>query len=89
VILGTGLERPPLDANRVLLNELVVTGGYTYDATGIADALALLASGAIPAELLIEPADVPLEGMLAAMRELSGGRVAGKVMVAPGARGAA
>jgi threonine dehydrogenase-like Zn-dependent dehydrogenase len=89
VILGTGMERPPLDANRVLLNELVVTGGYTYDATGLADALALLASGAIPADLLIEPADVPLEGMLPAMRELAAGRIAGKVMVAPGARAAA
>jgi threonine dehydrogenase-like Zn-dependent dehydrogenase len=88
VILGTGMERPRLDANRVLLNELVVTGGYTYDATGLADALALLASGALPTELLIEPDDVPLEGMLAAMEALAAGRVGGKVMVAPGARAA-
>ena len=88
VILGTGMERPRLDANRVLLNELVVTGGYTYDATGLADALALLASGALPTDLLIEPDDVPLEGMLAAMEALAAGRIGGKVMVAPGARAA-
>lgn len=87
VILGTGLERPALDANRVLLHELVVTGGYTYDATGLSDALELLASGALPTDLLIERDDVALEGMLDAIRELAAGRIAGKVMVAPGARG--
>jgi threonine dehydrogenase-like Zn-dependent dehydrogenase len=86
VVLGSGMERPRLDANRVLLNELCVTGAYTYDETGIAGALALLASEALPTGLLIEPEDVPLEGMLAAMQELAAGRIGGKVMVAPGAR---
>jgi threonine dehydrogenase-like Zn-dependent dehydrogenase len=86
VILGTGMERPSLDANRVLLNELVVTGGYTYDATGLGDALELLASGSLPTGLLIEDGDVPLEGMLAAMHALAAGRIGGKVMVAPGGR---
>ncbi len=88
VILGTGTERPPLDASRVLLCELVVTGGYTYDANGLSDALELLASGALPTELLIEREDVPLEGMPSALHALAAGRIGGKLMVSPGARSA-
>lgn len=84
VILGTGMERPQLDTNRVLLNELVVTGAYNYDEGGFAAALELLASGRLPLDLLIEAADVPLEGMVEAMRGLAAGHIGGKVLVAPG-----
>jgi threonine dehydrogenase-like Zn-dependent dehydrogenase len=83
VILGTGLDPPGLDPNRMLLNELVVTGAYAYDEDGIADALELLASGRLPTRLLVESPDVPLEGLLEAMQGLVGGRIAGKVLVAP------
>ncbi len=83
VIVGTGMEKPRLDVNRVLLNELSVTGAYSYDADGFRDALALLASGALPTQLLIEPEDVPLPGMLAVMRRLVAGEVGGKVMIVP------
>lgn len=82
-IVGTGMERPRLDPNRVLLNELTVTGCYEHDAHGFEDALALLASGALPTELLIEPADVRLDGLLPAMHDLVAGRLAGKVLVQP------
>ncbi len=82
-IVGTGMERPKLDPNRVLLNELTVTGCYEYDTTDFEDALALLASGALPTQVLIEAADVPLEGLLPAMHDLAAGRLAGKVLVQP------
>jgi (R,R)-butanediol dehydrogenase/meso-butanediol dehydrogenase/diacetyl reductase len=83
VILGTGMEKPRLDANRVLLNELVVTGAYNYDANGFEAALGLLASGRLPTGLLIEGEDVTLDGLLDAMRGLVAGRIAGKVLVDP------
>jgi (R,R)-butanediol dehydrogenase/meso-butanediol dehydrogenase/diacetyl reductase len=82
-IVGTGMERPRLDCNRVLLNELVVTGAYNYDENGFDAALALLASGKLPTGLLIEPDDVPLVGMLDAMEGLEAGRIGGKVLVVP------
>jgi (R,R)-butanediol dehydrogenase/meso-butanediol dehydrogenase/diacetyl reductase len=87
VLLGTGIAKPPLDASRLLLNELSLTGAYTYDENGIADALALLASGALPSALLLEAQDVPLEGILPAMHALAEGRIAAKVLVAPAAGG--
>lgn len=85
VILGTGMERPQLDPNRVLLNELVVTGAYNYDESGFDDALALLASGNLPTQDLIHPRDVGLDGLFSAMEALVAGRIGGKVLVAPGA----
>jgi threonine dehydrogenase-like Zn-dependent dehydrogenase len=86
VLVGTGMKRPRLDHNRILLNELVVTGAYTYDEDGMADAIALLGSGRLPTDWLIEPQDVPLEGMLAAMERLATGEIPAKVMVIPGTR---
>jgi len=83
VLSGTGLKRPQLDSIRVILNELVVTGAYTYDAGGFERALDLLASGRLPTDLLIHPHDVPLAGLKNAMVELVAGRIGGKVLVAP------
>ncbi len=84
VVLGTGMEPPRLDTNRVLLNELVVTGAYEYDENGFDDALELLASGDLPTDLLIEATDVGLDDLLGAMQGLAAGRIGGKVLVAPG-----
>jgi 2-desacetyl-2-hydroxyethyl bacteriochlorophyllide A dehydrogenase len=83
VLVGAGIEPPRFDPNRILLNELVITGAYTYDHDGFAKALALLASGRLPVDDLLEPDVVPLEGMLDAMRDLAAGRLAGKVLVQP------
>jgi threonine dehydrogenase-like Zn-dependent dehydrogenase len=83
VLSGTGAERPSLDVHRVLLNELVVTGAYCYDDRGVEDALSLLASGALPTDLLIHPDDVPLDDILEAVRRLGEGRIGGKVLVVP------
>jgi len=83
VLVGTGMRRPRLDTNRVLLNELTVTGAFEYDDGGLAEALALLATGALPVEQLAEPGEVPLDGLLPAMQELATGRIAGKVLVTP------
>ncbi len=83
VFVGTGMRRPKLDHNRILLNELVVTGAYNYDAGGFDAALALLASGRVPVDALIEPDDVSLEGLREAMDQLAEGKLAAKVMTVP------
>jgi threonine dehydrogenase-like Zn-dependent dehydrogenase len=83
VLVGAGIDAPRFDPNRILLNELVVTGAYEYGADGFASALALLSSGALPVDLLVEPDDVPLTGALAAMHDLADGTLAGKVLIKP------
>jgi (R,R)-butanediol dehydrogenase/meso-butanediol dehydrogenase/diacetyl reductase len=83
VLVGAGVDPPSLDANRVLLNELVVTGAFEYGSGGFERALDLLGSGRLPVDRLLEPDDVPLAGALDAMRELADGTRAGKVLVAP------
>jgi threonine dehydrogenase-like Zn-dependent dehydrogenase len=89
VIVGSGMEKPRLDTNRVLLNELRVTGAYNYDEDGFQRALSLLASGRLPTQLLIEPEDVPLQGLLGAIERLAAGEIGGKVMVVPPGAGRA
>jgi threonine dehydrogenase-like Zn-dependent dehydrogenase len=83
VLVGAGMHRPRFDPNRILLNELVITGANTYDHDGFEQALALLASGQLPIEHLVEAEEVPLDGVLDAMRGLAEGRTAGKVLVRP------
>ena len=87
VLVGAGLHAPRFDNNRILLNELVITGAFIYDDGGFGAALALLASGRLPVDLLIEPDDVPLPGLLDAMRRLASAELAGKVLVAPALKG--
>jgi 2-desacetyl-2-hydroxyethyl bacteriochlorophyllide A dehydrogenase len=90
VLVGTGVDSPRFDTNRILLNELVLTGAFEYDQDGIGEALGLLAGGAADVSALVEPTDVGLDGLLSAMDDLSTGRIAGKVLVTPSpvARGA-
>src|SRR5690349_11004422 len=84
VLVGAGMAAPKFNPNRILLNELSITGAFCYDADGFERALELLASGAVPAALLAEADDVPLAGALTAMEDLAGGRIAAKVLIAPG-----
>lgn len=84
VLVGAGMAAPRFDPNRILLNELVITGAFCYDADGFERALALLDSGAVDASVLAEPDDVPLYGALDAMRGLASGAIAAKVLIAPG-----
>jgi 2-desacetyl-2-hydroxyethyl bacteriochlorophyllide A dehydrogenase len=86
VLVGAGMEQPRLDPNRILLNELVVTGAFTYDDGGFEAALELLASGEFPAAELVEPDDVPLDELLPVVTRLSAGEIAGKVLISPGVR---
>ena len=86
VLVGAGMEAPAFDPNRMILNELQVSGSFVYDADGFERALDLLGSGALPTDLLIEPVDVSLHGLSDAMQGLATGRIAGKVMVVPGAK---
>ncbi|HEV3450029.1 MAG TPA: alcohol dehydrogenase catalytic domain-containing protein [Acidimicrobiia bacterium] len=83
VLVGAGMKAPRLDGNRILLNELVVTGSFVYDADGFERALELLARPDFPAEVLIEPGEVPLDGLLDALVGLHDGAVAAKVLIVP------
>ena len=83
VLVGAGIKSPRFDANRILLNELVVTGAFVYDADGFDRALELLALPDFPRDELIETDDVPLDGLLRAIQGLSGGQLAAKVMIVP------
>lgn len=83
VLVGAGMEEPAFDINRVLLNELEICGSFIYDADGFERALSLLASGGLPADVLLEAQDVTLDELPAALAGLAEGRIAGKVMVVP------
>jgi len=83
VLVGAGIEPPRFDPNRILLNELVITGAFVYDPDGFERALALLAGGRIPVDTVVEPRTVVLDDVLDAMRGLAEGRLAGKVLVSP------
>jgi len=83
VLVGAGIKSPRFDANRILLNELVVTGSFVYDADGFDRALELLAEPDFPSDELIEADDVPLDGLLEAIQGLAGGELAAKVMIVP------
>ena len=85
VLVGAGIRRPKFDNNRILLNELTITGSFVYDADGFERALELLAQPDFPSDVLIEPGDVPLGGMLDALHGLESGDLAGKVMIVPSA----
>ena len=83
VLVGAGIQRPRFDNNRILLNELTITGSFVYDADGFERALELLAQPGFPSDVLIEPGDVPLGGVLDALHGLESGDLAGKVMIVP------
>src|SRR5262249_27767892 len=83
VLVGAGMAQPKFDPNRILLNEVVITGSFTYGKDGVPPALEMLASGDIPVDALVEPQPVALEDLLDAMRGLAGGEIAGKVLVKP------
>jgi (R,R)-butanediol dehydrogenase/meso-butanediol dehydrogenase/diacetyl reductase len=88
VLVGAGIRAPRFDNNRILLNELVITGAFVYDHDGFPRALELLASGAVPLDVLVESEDVPLDGLLDAAIGLHEGRLAAKVMIVPRTEGA-
>jgi 2-desacetyl-2-hydroxyethyl bacteriochlorophyllide A dehydrogenase len=83
VLLGTGSMSVRVDPIRILLNELVVTGAYCYDADGIDDALTLLASGRLPTDALLSPDDIGLDDLLATMQRLKAGQLPTKALVRP------
>ena len=83
VLVGAGMAQPKFDPNRILLNEVVITGAFTYDKDGFGRALDMLASGKMPIDDLVEPGFVGLDELLDAMKGLAEGRIAGKVLVKP------
>ena len=83
VLVGAGMARPKFDPNRILLNELVITGAFVYDHDGFPRALELLASGRLPNDLLVEQEDYPLNRLLDAAIGLHEGDLAAKAMIVP------
>jgi len=83
VLVGTGAEFPRLNHNRAIVLEVTIVGSYNYDAEGFEAALALLASGAMPLDALIEPVDVFLDELAPTMERCAVGELPGKVMVLP------
>jgi threonine dehydrogenase-like Zn-dependent dehydrogenase len=83
VLVGAGIKPPRFDPNRILLNELVITGAFVYDPDGFPRALELLASEGFPLDALVEVDDVPLEGLLEACERLGAGELPAKVLIAP------
>jgi (R,R)-butanediol dehydrogenase/meso-butanediol dehydrogenase/diacetyl reductase len=80
-----GVVSAPTNLNvlRMLTDEITVTGSALYDEGGIEEAVALLAAGRVPVDVLTEPQDISLEGVAAACANLASGQIAGKVMVVP------
>lgn len=87
VMLGTGLERPSFDPNRMIVMELTVRGSFVYDEGGFHRALELLAAPAFPTDELVEAAEYGLDGVAEAAARLADGTHAGKVMIRPGRPG--
>ncbi len=83
VFVGSGIEPPSFDPNRIILCELNICGAFNYDADGFERALEWLESGRLPVALLIEPDDVPLDQLTDAMAQLVAGIRGGKVMAVP------
>ncbi len=83
VLVGTGAEFPRVNHNRLIVLEATIIGSYNYDAAGFGPTLALLASGRLPTEELVEPVDVFLDELLPSMQRCAAGELAGKVMVRP------
>jgi threonine dehydrogenase-like Zn-dependent dehydrogenase len=83
VFVGTGREWPRINHNRAIILELTIIGAYNYDAGGFGPALELLASGALPVDLLIDADDITLDAILPTMRRLADGQIPAKVMVRP------
>lgn len=88
VLVGAGIKPPRFDPNRIILNELMITGSFCYDADGFTAALAMLAAPDFPTDVLIEPGDIGLHELRDAIGRLGAGEIPAKVVVAP-ARGRA
>lgn len=83
VLVGAGMRSPKFDSNRILLNELMITGAFCYDAGGFEAALDLLGRDEFPTDVLLERDDVGLDGLLGAIEGLNTGEIPAKVLVAP------
>lgn len=86
VFVGTGPVPVPVNQNRMIILELEALGAYNYSAEGFGPAVDLLSTGSLPLELLLEPRDTPLEGVMDAMERMSRGEVPAKVLVNPEVR---
>ena len=83
VLVGAGIKPPRFDPNRILLNELMITGAFVYDDDGFPHALDLLASPDFPTDVLVEGDDVGLDGLFDAIEGLAAGDIPAKVLIAP------
>ena len=84
VVVGTGLERPSFDPNRMIVMELTVRGCFVYDADGFERAVELLANPQFPVDELIEETEYGLSSIADAAAALAEGPHGGTVMIRPG-----
>ena len=79
VLVGAGIRAPRFDNNRILLNELVITGAFVYDARRLPRARSSCSRPAtVPLDVLVEADDVPLDGLLDAALGLHEGTPRGQ-----------
>ena len=85
VLVGAGIKPPRFDPNRILLNELVITGAFCYDGDGFERALEMLASSrASRATCSSSRTTCRLERPARrAIEALGAGEIPAKVMIAP------
>jgi 2-desacetyl-2-hydroxyethyl bacteriochlorophyllide A dehydrogenase len=83
VLVGVITLPTNLNVLRILTDEITVTGSALYDEGGIQEAVALLAAGRVPVDILTEPRDISLDDVADACAKLASGQLAGKVMVVP------
>jgi (R,R)-butanediol dehydrogenase/meso-butanediol dehydrogenase/diacetyl reductase len=83
VLVGVISVPTNMNVLRILTDEITVTGSALYDEGGIQEAVALLAAGRVPVDVLTEPRDISLDEVADACAKLASGQLAGKVMVAP------
>jgi 2-desacetyl-2-hydroxyethyl bacteriochlorophyllide A dehydrogenase len=83
VLVGAGMGMPRFDNNRILLNEIVITGAFVYDADGFERALELLNTPGFPVDALIEADDVTIDDAPEVFARIAAGELAAKVMITP------
>ncbi len=83
VLVGAGMRQPRFDPNRILLNELEVSGAFCYDPGGFDAALEMLGSQRFPVDALIDPTGFALRDLAATLQRIASGEIAAKAMIDP------
>ena len=83
VLVGAGMARPKFDPNRILLNELVITGAFVYDADGFVARSTCSRRASCRTTCSWSRRTIPLNKLLDTALGLHEGTVAAKAMIVP------